>query len=217
MQIEETLETLFESSFNVKAVITDNHSTKALSFKILRSKYGEKENKLSFTFLGHTIYNLYDSVHLIKNVRNKLVNSKRFVFPSFEFNEFEDNIHVDAGETHGTYYTMFMRNLKKAYKLTQKTLHPGNNIQSVPLALNIFNDTTSAAILSYFPNEATAAAFLKVVNIWWIMSNSKSKYNTHNRFGNATTPCDKKTQFFSCSWCSCHVARRVATVTNLRM
>ena len=35
MQIEDTLETLFESSFNVKAVITDNHSTNVLSFKIL--------------------------------------------------------------------------------------------------------------------------------------------------------------------------------------
>ena len=37
MQIEESLETLFESSFNVKAVITDNHSTNMLSFKILCS------------------------------------------------------------------------------------------------------------------------------------------------------------------------------------
>ena len=46
----------------------------------------------------HTIYNIYDSVHSIKNIRNKLVNSKRFVFPSVKFNEFEDNIYVDAGE-----------------------------------------------------------------------------------------------------------------------
>ena len=102
MQIEETLETLFESSFNVKAVVTDNHSTNVLSFNILRSKYGEKDNKLSFNFMGHTIYiyiyNLYDSMHLIKNVINNFVNSKCFVFPSFEFTEFEDNIPVDAGE-----------------------------------------------------------------------------------------------------------------------
>ena len=67
------------------------------------------------------------------------------------------------------------------------------------MALNIFNETTSAAISSYFPNEATdaaAAAFLKVINIWWIMSNTKSKYNTHNRFGNAATLNDKKPQLF---------------------
>ena len=66
MQIEETLETSYESSNNVKAVITDNHSANVLSFKIHRSKYGEKENKLSFNFMGHTIFNLYDSVHVIK-------------------------------------------------------------------------------------------------------------------------------------------------------
>ena len=77
-----------------------------------------------------------------------------------------------------------MKNLSakftNACELTQKTLHPGNNKQSVPLALNIFNETTSAAILSYFPKEAAdaaaaAACILKVINIWWIMSNSKSK------------------------------------------
>ena len=89
---------MFEFPFNVKAVTTDIHSTNVLSFKTLRSKYGEKDNKLSFNFMGHTIYNLYDSAHLIINVRNNLVNSKRFVFPSFLSNEFEDNIHVDAGE-----------------------------------------------------------------------------------------------------------------------
>ena len=55
MQIEETLEKLFESSFNAKAVITDNHSTNVLSSKIHRSKFGEKDNKLSFNFMGHNI------------------------------------------------------------------------------------------------------------------------------------------------------------------
>ena len=57
-------------------------------------------------------------------------------------------------------------NLKKALKLSHATLHPGNNKQSVPLALNVFHGTTSAAIISYFPNETAAAEFLKLVNIW---------------------------------------------------
>ena len=38
------------------------------------------------------------SVHLIKSVRNNLLNSKRFVFPPFDFEEFEDNIHVAGGK-----------------------------------------------------------------------------------------------------------------------
>ena len=65
------------------------------------------------------------------------------------------------------------------------------------MEFNIMDETTSTTILSYFTNEAAAAAaFLKVIDIWWIMSNSKSKYNTHNRFGNAATPNDKKIYLF---------------------
>ena len=97
-QMEETLETMCTSSFKVRAVITDNHATNVLAFKILRSKYGVEDNDLYFTFMENKIFNLYDSVHLMKNIRNNLLNAKRFVFPSFDFLEFEDAIHVDAGE-----------------------------------------------------------------------------------------------------------------------
>ena len=165
--------------------------------------FGKKSNNLSFNFKGHKIFNLYDSVHLIKNVRNNLLNSKRFVFPPFDFKEFEDDIHVDGGEIswhllHNVHEQdgKLPGNLRKAHKLTSKTLHPGNNKQSVPLALNIFDETTSAAILSYFPSEVPAAQFLKLLNNWWTMSNSKTRYNTHNRFGDAAIPNDRKPQFF---------------------
>ena len=33
------------------------------SFKILRCKFGEQDNDIFFTFLGHWIYNLYNSVY----------------------------------------------------------------------------------------------------------------------------------------------------------
>ena len=71
LQIEETLRTIFNAAFNVWAVITDNHAVNVLSFKNLRNKYGEKNNSLSINFDGHKVYNLYDSVHLVKNIRNK--------------------------------------------------------------------------------------------------------------------------------------------------
>ena len=48
-------------------------------------------------------------------------------------------------------------NLRKANKLTYKVLHPGDNKQSVLLALAIFDPTTFPAIESYFP-ECNAAA-----------------------------------------------------------
>ena len=85
-------------------------------------------------------------------------------------------------------------NLRKAYKLS-KCLHPGNNKQSVPLALHIFHETTSASIKSYFPEEIPAAEFLNLVNTWWTISNSKNIFNTSNRIGNAAIFNDKKPAF----------------------
>ena len=63
------------------------------------------------------------------------------------------------------------------------------------MALNVFHGTTSAAIISYFPDETAVAEFLKLVNIWWTRSNSKSKFNANNRIGNAAIPDDRKAQF----------------------
>ena len=133
--MEETLETLCTSSFKVRAVITDNHATNILAFKILQSKYGGK------IIMENKIFNLYDSVHLMKHIRNNLLNAKRFVFPSFDFLEFEDAIHVDAGEIswhllHNVHEKdkHLTGNLKKAFKLSHATLHPGNNKRSVHLA-----------------------------------------------------------------------------------
>ena len=86
-------------------------------------------------------------------------------------------------------------NLRKAPKMSARVLHPGSNKQSVPLALAIFHETTSAAITSYFPNCKDASDFLKVFNTWWIITNSKSKFNTNNRIGNAAILGDNKPDF----------------------
>ena len=50
-------------------------------------------------------------------------------------------------------------NLRKAPQLTYKATHPGNNKQDVPLALAVFDETTSAAIRSYFADMEDAASF----------------------------------------------------------
>ena len=55
-------------------------------------------------------------------------------------------------------------NLYKAHKLTFQTLHPRNDNQTVPLALNVFHETTSAFIKSYFQQDLSAAEFLHLIN-----------------------------------------------------
>ena len=127
------------------------------------------------------VYNLYDSVHLIKDVQNNLLRVKRFMFPEFEFIGFSDIIRIDAGEIlWKLFYDVYEKdsclqsNLRKAPKINSKTLYPGNNKQNVSLALNVFDETTVAGILSYFPDESPVIGFLRLIQSWWNISNSKS-------------------------------------------
>ena len=91
---------------------------------------------------------------------------------------------------------MKSKNLSKGYKLSYKALHPGDNKQSVPLALAIFHPTTTAAIKNYFPKKLDAAEFLNLFNTWWTISNSKARFNTNYRVGNAAVVGDSKPLFF---------------------
>ena len=105
--------------------------------------------------------------HLIKNVRNNLLNSRRFVFPQFDYEKDGIEIHCPAGYlAWSDLYQIFehdvklQSNLKKAHKLSYQVLHPGNKKQSVPLALAIFHETTTAALESCFPEREDASKFL---------------------------------------------------------
>ena len=86
-------------------------------------------------------------------------------------------------------------NLRKAPKISQKVLHTGNNKESAPLALAIFDETTSTAIQSYSPEKSSAAEFVNLFYKWWIISNSKSQFSSNNFLGNAVVIGDQKPSF----------------------
>ena len=86
-------------------------------------------------------------------------------------------------------------NLNKAPKLSYQALHPRNNKQSVPLALAIIHETTTAAARSYFPTRSNLSGFLNLINTWWTISNSKQRYMP-TVLGNAITFGEKKTDFY---------------------
>ena len=123
---------------------------------------------------------------LIKNVRNNLLNYKRFIFPAFEYNGFKDSISFEGGEiSWKLFHNIFEKdrlldaNLRKAPKIIHNVLHPGNCKQNVPVALAIFHESTSAALDSYFPEKKDGAEYLKLFNTWWILSNSKDQFSNH--------------------------------------
>ena len=144
----------------------------------------------------------FDTIHLIKNVQNNILNHKRFLFPSFTFNRFKDSINVTGRELKWKMlHDVFKRdaqldgNSKKAPKLTLKVLHPDSNKQNIPLLLDIFDETTSAAILWYFPQHSSAAEFLQLFQKWWIISKSKSRFSTTNYLANAAVLGHEKLAF----------------------
>ena len=88
--------------FKVRAVVSDNHSSNVNAFANLLKRYGNADSNI---FVNHPAYLnslktylFYDMVHIIKNVRNNnFPNSKKFVFPSFEFDSFRDQIFIPGG------------------------------------------------------------------------------------------------------------------------
>ena len=63
-------------------------------------------------------------------------------------------------------------NLRKSPKLSYLVLHPRNNKQNVPLAL----ETTITVARSYFPNWRDVASFLEMFNTWSTISNSNQRF-----------------------------------------
>ena len=202
--IDETICSIHQAGFRVRGVVADDHSTNVLAFNTLLKKYpSQVHNSISHPSKKELpIYLFFDTVHLVKNVRNNLLNCKKFIFPEFLFEEFPNTIEFPGGAIswkllHDVHDkdAQIQANMKKAYKLSHKVLHPGDNKQSVPLALSIFDPTTSSAIKSYFPLKNDAAGFLNLFYTWWTISNSKTLYNSNNMLGNAATLGDKKPLF----------------------
>ena len=214
-EIESVLRNLIKIGFKVRAVICDDHGTNVNAYSRLSKKYGSMDD-LFIIFEGYKIYLLFDPVHLVKNVRNNLLAAKKFVFPAFHFAKFRDEITVTPGYMDWRLlHTIYERDLKLAahfkmgHAITYRALHPGNKKQDVNLALSIFRESTSASIRRYLPKREDAASFLNLINVWWTISNSKSKFNNQNYLGNAAVRGDGKIEFLQKmadwieEWCEC--------------
>ena len=164
----------------MRGLVTVSHGANVTAFSILLNENdGDKHNFFTFPEADFKTYVWYDTVHIMKNIRNNLLNRKKFVFPAFNFELNGDCIVSEVGyicwsDLHKIYdidVTMD-GNLRKARKLTYQFLHPGNKKQSVSLALSIFEETTIAASRCYCPNRPNMSYFLQLVHSWWLISNS---------------------------------------------
>ena len=112
----------------------------------------------------------FDTVDLIKNIRNNLLNAKKFVFPEFSYNKGNIQLHcpqgyIDQVDLYNIYDNdkELKGNLRKAPKLSYQALHPGINKQNVPIALALFHDTTITAAKSCYLSREDVFGFLNVI------------------------------------------------------
>jgi hypothetical protein len=194
---------LINAGFKIRGVVTDNHSANVRAFQKLLIKYpGDGYLYMDFPGLSNRVYLFFDTVHLLKNIRNNLLNVKKFVFPAFEFHISDLNLSSGPGyicwaDLHSIYDTdkNLDGNLRKAPKLTYKSLHPSDNKQNVELAIAIFHETTIVGCQQYLPNRPDMASFLKLVSYWWNIANSKKQF-TPNNLSNGFKLDDGKLDFY---------------------
>ena len=204
-KIAENIKNLTPVGFCVRCVVTDNHSANVNAFSLLVIMFNSESNLYIEhpQYHGKKTYLFYDTVHLLKNIRNNLLNGKKFVFPEFMHNNnLYINIHCPAGYIRwGNLYNIYDNdkelkgNLRKAPKLSYQALHLGSNKQNVPLALAIIHESTIAAAMSYYPNRPDVANFLSIFNKWWTIANSKPRLCL-NILGNAIILGDQKTDYY---------------------
>ena len=92
------LSTLKSCGFNVRGIVCDNHSSNVSAYKMLLEGCNQDPDSLFMLYESQKIYLFFDTVHLIKSIRNNLLNYRRFLFPSFSFNDFKDPINFQGGE-----------------------------------------------------------------------------------------------------------------------
>ena len=201
-KIVHCLTILQEKGFNVRGIVCDDHASNVSAYKKLLNAYANSVEDLAIEFNNQKIYLFFDVVHLMKNIRNNLLNRKRLLFPPFSFDGFCDHLNVPGGEiSWQLFHRVFEKdlhlqaNMKAAPKLSAKVLHPGNCKQSVPAALALFHPSTSASIKHYFSEKTDSAEFLNLFNVWWTISNSKTQFNSAHRMGDAAVLGDNKPQF----------------------
>ena len=192
--LDKCLLLLTQSRFRIRAIVSDNHSTNVNAYTRLLMDYKvpDKDYKIINPYLPDKyIYLLFDTCHLIKNIRNNLVANKFFDIPSFHFSSVNINISFQSGFVRWSHFhtihekdLSLSAHLRAANKINYSVLHPGNNKQSVSLALAIFHESTISALRLYLPKEEVTPGFLNLIRIWWLSVNSKERFHPF-RQGNA--------------------------------
>lgn len=166
--------------FKIIVVVSDNHSINRTLFRNLCG-IGERYHVEDNICEGVKTFCTFDSVHVGKCLRNNWLNQKdpekTFRYPCFS--DFKRTCSAKFAILREIYSKESGLLIKTAPKLNFKTVYPCNlERQQVGLALNVWHESTIAAVKRHTDEENETAAFLEIIWTWWNIMNIKNKY-TH--------------------------------------
>ena len=92
-KISDNIDNLIEIGLCVRGIVTDNHSPNINKCSaLIKISNSESNDYIKDSQNSHKTYLFYDNVHLMKSIRNNLLNKKKFVFSEFVYN---DNLHIN--------------------------------------------------------------------------------------------------------------------------
>ena len=139
----------------------------------------------------HQVYLLFDTVHLLKSIRNNWINDaeKTLTYPNFRDNDFI--MHVSFRNLIIIYHMEKGSILKEGFQLIWKSLFP-NSIerQNVKLALKVFDRTTVVALevlgtVALDNWKGTAFFIIIIVKFWNIVNVKNTTKGLHKLLNDA--------------------------------
>jgi hypothetical protein len=178
------------AGYQVLCIITDNNRVNGNMFALF--SYGKLQSCITHPCdPNRKLFFLFDSVHLMKCIRNNWLNQKDSE-QTLRFPDIEDlqTIHTAQFKVLKELYESEKQNLiKLAPSLCQKALSPSNTErQSVPLMLRIFNDkiVSVLSVVSQRPNHNSSAIndtriFIDTILRLWKILNVKHALKGRNQ------------------------------------
>jgi hypothetical protein len=177
--VHKVLHYLNSVGFKVITLISDNNRVNRNMFERLCDNNMKSYIDHPYT-PGLKLFLLFDTVHLLKCIRNNLLNQKyppqTFVCPNFE--RFSEKFIAPLKPLKELYISERGKIIKCAPDLSEKVLFPSNlERQNVTLVVKMFNEKNIAALKnSNISNAKNLSVFIEIILKWWNIVNVKSPY-----------------------------------------
>ena len=157
--VQQVIIDIEKCDLRVIAICTDDYQLNVSLFKSLANKSSNLELTCpNFSDPTRSIFLMFDPVHIVKCIRNNWINQKdtntTFTFPSID-QYFGGTLTYQVStatfiDFRNIYKLEQFSNAKIAHKLTSRVVWPSTlERQSVPLALAVWDQSTSNAVLLY--------------------------------------------------------------------